>query len=224
VREILVYPRRINSPDITDALGSYLGDISAARFLIRDPIITMGIREYTGREPMREIHWMQSAKRGSLMIREFDYTRELSAAVIFPVDDIEAGETELLDLSCSYVRAVCETLVSQGVNVSFYTNGYLPAKMDKGVWNTEASAGRMRGLLEGLGRLTCFSKCKSAALITHAALKSGTDNAFIIVLPKNDTENGAALEKEIAGLRSYTGQEVLTLYVSPEENEGAVLT
>ena len=47
------------------ALGGELGMISVRRFLYDDPTMVLGYRDYSGREPLKQISWNQSAKAGS---------------------------------------------------------------------------------------------------------------------------------------------------------------
>ena len=206
-REVVVYPERLSAPDLSDALGRFYGDIAARRFLIRDPILTVGCREYTGREPMKEIHWLQSARRSELMVREFDYTRQLSASVILGVDEIEVKDEEGLDLCCSAVRSVCEKLADAGVSVSFFTNSRLMRIHGKEFWKCDVSAGHTGTLLEGLGRVTCYSKGTLNALLEFAMLNSDYDAAFVVVLPANDSRGAEAVNI----LRSKSGRETLLI-------------
>ena len=204
-REIVVYPERLDSPDLSDALGRFYGDIAARRFLIRDPILTVGCREYTGREPMKEIHWLQSARRNELMVREFDYTRQLSACVILAVDEINQKDEDCLDECCSAARSVCESFVASGVSVSFFTNSILMRISEKGLWKCEASPGSTSTLLEGLGRVTSSSRGGLYALLEYALLNSDYDAAFVIILPAGDARGDEAINF----IRKKSGREAL---------------
>ena len=204
-REVVVYPERLESPDLSDALGRFYGDIAARRFLIRDPVLTIGCREYTGREPMKEIHWLQSARRNELMVREFDYTRQLSACVILGVDGIDPKDEDALDNCCSAARSVCESFVDAGVSVSFFTNSLLTRINEKGLWKCEASPGHMGTLLESLGRVTSSSRGGLFALLEYALLNSDYDAAFVIVLPAGDLRGDEA----ISFIRKKSGREAL---------------
>jgi hypothetical protein len=206
-REIVVYPKRFVDTGLTDTLGSFCGDIAAKRFLIRDPILTAGSREYTGREPMKEIHWPQSAHRGQLMVREFEYNRQLSACVVLSVEGISYLYDEEIDRCCEVARTICETLVEKGVFVKFFTNSRLRSKEEKDVWKCEVTEGRTGGLLEVLGRATGKSCCTIEALLEFAHHESSHDSAYIIVVPSGD-KNG---EEAANRLRKNTGQEVLII-------------
>ena len=208
-REIVVYPERLYSPDLSEALGRFFGDMAAKRFLIRDPILTVGCREYTGREPMKEIHWLQSAHRNELMVREFDYTRQLSASVIMGVDRIDPADEDGLDLCCSAARSVCESLTDNGVSVNFFTNSHLKRINERELWRCEVSSRHKNSLLEGLGRVSGYAKGSLDALFEFALKNSEYDAAFIIILPASDDRGDETADV----LRKKSGRETLLIHM-----------
>ena len=205
--EIVIYPERHDYPDLTDALGRYCGDVASRRFLIRDPILTVGCREYTGREPMRDIHWLQSAHKGELMVREFDYTRQLSACVLLGIDGAGLPDDDELDKCCAVARSVCETLVERGVAVDFFTNALLKRRSGREVWRSKAAPGHTGGLLEGLGRVSSYACCSLERLLEYALRESEFDAAFILILPAGEKRSGELVNR----MRNNTNQEVLLI-------------
>ena len=216
-QDIVVYPCRFESPGITDALGRFCGDVASKRFLIRDPILTVGCREYTGREPMKEIHWLASAHRGELMVREFDYNRQLSVSVIMSVEGTNPWDEEELDDSCSVARTVCEALVGAGAAVNFFTNARLKRKDDKEVWKCTVSSEHMGELLEGLGRASSYACGSLEKLLKFALHESNFDAAFVVILPEKDTRGGEA----VSLLRSNTGQDAMLVQTDSLRWSGA---
>jgi len=204
-QEIVVYPERSGSRALTDTLAKFTGDVAAKRHLIRDPILTVGCREYTGREPMKEIHWLKSAARGELVVREFDYNRQISVSVILNVEGLNLLDFDGLDECCSAARAVCETLVESGVAIRFFTNSRLTRKFNKTVWKCEVSSRHTRELLEGLGRASAHYCGSLDKLLDYSLRESDFDSAFIVILPEGDLRGKEALHK----LRSNTGAEAL---------------
>ena len=215
-RKIIVYPRALENADLNDALGSYCGDLIAQRWLIRDPILTLGVREYTGNEPMNTISWSQTARRGELTVREFDYTRSLSCCVIFCTNGASAAEPELLDVCCSAVRTVCETLIAHGVEPALYSNAMLVGYYDGRIRKYSASAGRMQDVLEALARTTPVAVCPVSNLVGECLREQTDTAAYLLVAPNRDAETEAAAEV----LRSRTGAGVMLL--TGEELGGGV--
>jgi hypothetical protein len=204
--EIVVYPEVLDNPALSETLSSFCGDITARRFLIRDPILTAGAREYTGREPMKEIHWLQSARRGDLMVREFEYSRQPAACVVLNVEGVGSEDADM-DKLCSVTRAVCQALVNTGASVSFYTNSWLRRKGRCDVWKCEASPLYMGMLLEGLGRATSSAAVTADRLMQQALRESDPDAAFIVVMSAKDISGAQLVEV----LRRKTGREFLLI-------------
>ena len=193
-RTVLVYPPRLENAVLSEALGSYCGELTARRWLLRDPILTMSVREYTGHEPMHTISWSQTARRGELTVREFDYTRSLNCRILLLVHGLAASEDDLLDRCCSTVRTVCESLITAGVEAQVYTNASLVGYPSQPFRYVTASSGREEDLLEVLARIT-VTPCSSASVLAEACLASHDDSAaYVLVTPHNDEEARAALE------------------------------
>ncbi len=192
--EVLVYPKPLDSSQLHDALGSYCGDMIARRHLIRDPIITMGVREYTGREPMKTISWTQSARRGELMVREFDFTRDLSCTVLLATNGIGPMDSVTLDKCCSAARTVCESLTERGVNIDLYTNAPLWGFSGRRVWSCNAGPGHHGDMLETLARVYAASRCPAQELASIAVRAAGSGAAFVLIAPYDNDQMQAALK------------------------------
>ena len=183
--EVLIYPKALDSAPLREALGTYCGDTIARRHLIRDPIITMGIREYSGREPMKTISWTQSARRGQLMVREFDYTRDLSCTVLLACDGLTPSTIPVLDRCCSIARTVCQELTDRGVNVELYTNAPLWGYSNHGIWSCSASPGNLDDVLVTLARLFAASRCTAQELASICSQAAERTTAFILIAAEN---------------------------------------
>lgn len=191
--EVLVYPPEMDSAPLRDALGSYCGELIARRHLIRDPILTVGVREYSGREAMKTISWSQSARRGQLMVREFDYTRDLSCTVMLAIDGIAPKDTETIDRCCAIARTVCQELTDRGIHTELYTNGPLWGYANQGVWSCSASNGYMGDVLETLARVYAMMRCPAPEMATLCAQSTDENNAFILIAcSENDSVRVAA--------------------------------
>ena len=189
---LLVYPRRLESPALAEAVGNDCGAMSARRWLLRDPVLTLGVREYTGTEPMRTISWSQTARRGELMVREFDYTRTLNCAVLLSVSGLGADEDALLDRCCGAARTVCETLIAHGVEARLYTNAALTGYRSEPWRSASASAGREMDLLDILARVTSVP-CSDPVVLARAALSGADALAYLLIVPHADAGAEAAM-------------------------------
>lgn len=77
---VLPLPAEIDCGDLSK--DTFIGDITVRRFILPDPFVISGAREYTGREPMNRIHWAQTARVGKPMVYSSEFTTERSVLVI----------------------------------------------------------------------------------------------------------------------------------------------
>ena len=214
-RTLLVYPPRLESAALTQALGEYCGLLSAERWLIRDPVLILGVREYTGHEPMRTISWSQTARRGELTVREFDYTRSLNCRILLLISEKESEDCELLDRCCGAVRTICETLLEAGVEAQLFTNSALIGYPMRACRSVTAVKDREEDLLEVLARVT-DTPCSNAARLVEESLALQTDSAaYVLVAPHDNEEAQTALRL----LNAHTGMGALLVAVDTLEVE-----
>lgn len=210
-RELVVLPRKAEDLNLEVTLGGFMGDISVKRFIIEDPILTLGFREYTGREPMRSISWVQSAHRNSLMVKNYDHTAEPSVCILLNTEC--TGNTisfmeDTIERCFSIARTVCETLDARGIQYGFATNATVAGAT--GSWSVISDGlGRthLETILTGLGRATYAHTVPFSVLLKRSFLSAGTARAYIIITP----EISAEYEHDIARLRESSGQNVLII-------------
>ncbi len=199
---IMIFPKRWESEAMEAALGSYCGELQSERWLIRDPILTMGLRDYTGMEPMKAISWSQSARRDELTVREFDYTREISCAVLLNTFGAWLREGDA-DLCCSMARTVCEELSDAGISVEFFTNAALTGLNYEGYWSVSAGKDRLEEIWEVLARVepSYYTVGQLAADVCEKLEAAG---GFIMITPRYDRETAEAVSAVEArfGIRS----------------------
>ncbi len=190
---LVVYPQRLESAALSEALGSYCGDIIAQRWLLRDPVLTLGVREYTGSEPMHTISWSQTARRGELTVREFDFTRSLNCRILLLVNGLKSDEDALLDRCCGAARTVCETLISLGVEAQLFTNAALAGYPNQRYREVSAALNREEDLLDVLARVT-YKSCSTAEYLAAECAAAQTDTAaYVVIAPRTDEQTLGAV-------------------------------
>lgn len=190
-QELVVMPERSEDLKMLQALGGFLGDISVRRFILEDPILTIGFRDYTGREPMKSISWTRTAMTGSLQVKLFDHTAEQNVVVLL---NVEGGSEQDLEECFRLTRSVCEELERKKIPYAFRTNGNLPGPVGK-VFSLAAGLGgsHLSTILYGLGKAddTCF---QSLGYLVEQTMKHRKQNeAYIIITPELDLQGKAAI-------------------------------
>ncbi len=216
--EIVVCPARWEDPSLPQLLGGFLGDRSVNRFIMEDPVLTLGFREYTGREPMKSISWLQSARAGQLMVKNYDHTLELTATVLLNVQTKKKDplREEKLEQCFSIARSVCETLEEKHIPYRFVSNIVTAGAVSR--WSNVADglgSAHLSTILEGLGRATYDCVRPFAVTLAQTSRTAEQGRTHILILPDRDP----GLEREIRLLEQRTGTPALILTASPGEKE-----
>jgi len=181
--EVVVYPREIASDDFEETFGGFLGDFSVRRFLIEDPVLTVGFREYTGREPLKAISWHQSARQSRMMVKNYDYTTEPSLTVLLNVECYSEDKDPLLEDCFSITHTVCRILEERGVKYDFYTNATTAGAFD--AWNYVGEGLGERHfltILEGLGRAS-YQQTEPFAMTLSRVEKGQGHRGLVVITP-----------------------------------------
>lgn len=182
IEEILAAPKRIEDKKLDEVLGGFLGDISVNRFIYEDPVLTAGYRQYSGREPMKNISWSQSARGNGLMVKKFDYTLEPAVSVIVNVDKVDYTKTSLIEKSYSLARTICEKLEQQGIKYDFYTNAFINGSIkDMSYIDEGLGSAHFNDVLECLARATYQSNESLERLIARVIRMSDMSVGRILI-------------------------------------------
>ncbi len=193
---MIVLPKRVDAPELQKAFGSFLGDMSAKRFIMEDPVLTLSFREYTGREPMKDISWSRSLRDGKLMVKQYDYTMELSVTVILNAEFSGEFDSDTFELTLSLARGVCEQLEKKKISYNFRTN--LTSSGISGEWtNTADGLGyqHLMAILEGLGCASQYTAMSFPALIESAVSRAETARAHVLITPDMSEDNRRIIKK-----------------------------
>ncbi len=209
-QEVVVIPASVTSLNLEKALGDYLGETSVNRFILEDPVLSIGFREYTGREPMRAISWTQTARFGRVMVKNYDHTLDQSMTVLLNVKTPQYTEESdaLVEQCFSLVRAVCEQLEEQQVKYKFSTNASISGFAGSWADISEGLGPRhFQTVMEGLGRATTLATESFSNILDRAYRQAERGRSFIIVTPQEDEDWLPELRK----LRELSAAPVLIL-------------
>ena len=210
-KEVIVYPRPIESAKLQHILGGFMGDISVRRFIMEDPILTVGTREYTGREPLKQISWKHTARTTEMMVKQFDYTTEMVVTVFLDVSAVK-GKTLTPDQfeNCySLTRTVCEYFDKQKIPFSFLTNTYLEGVETQPKYSLQnLGPSHLRTILEQLGRAGHGTREAYETVVDQLATHQDRNRSTIIITPQRDTFKSQFAQK----IRQQTTGTLLFIY------------
>ena len=186
-----------DAPDIS-ALGGLMGDVSVRRFIMEDPSLVLGFREYTGLEPFKAISWLQTAKTGELTVKRHDFTVDNHVAVLADVEDADGRTAERC---LSLLRTACDELETLRVPYSLLSNGDL--------FDTPRGSGRMHsfGIQRRIG-VCKYVKFKPFSDVVDRCLAEGSGMSGAIVVVTRLDEN---TEAELRRISESSGAAVCVL-------------
>lgn len=189
LQELVVLPKSLNIAESLVAYGDYNGDISVKRWIIDDPLMTIGIREYTGREPQKYIHWNSSLRYGKLMVKNFDFTTDNNVMLILNIESSKPFwadiNKESIEESISLSRGVIEEFEKEKVPYGFVTNSqingfnYGESLIYPGIGTTHLDY-----ILETLGRVSYNIHYSFEELIEKQMRKNEKHTTYIVITPK----------------------------------------
>ena len=183
-REVVVAPESYEAEDVKQVLGKFLGEYSVRRFIYEDPVLTVGFRDYSGREPMKMISWKQSAQRQRLMVKEYDHTIEPVLSVLVNVETSTEEAGAMIEKTYSIARSVCSNLEAKGISYDFYSNAQISGgSADKHMIPDGLGARHFAKVMEVLGRGMQIHAFSHTQLLQLARKTGGSERGLIIITP-----------------------------------------
>lgn len=211
-QDMVVLPRAIDLENAILPYGDYNGDFSVRRWIIEDPVLTAGIREYTGSEPLKTIHWLSSLKSGRLMVKKFDYTADNTVMVVLNTECSKpfwAGiEGEKIEKCISMARSVIEQFEEAGIPYGLSSDAYFDGIGGGGSIDAAGfGTAHYYNVLESLGRLDYNIRMPFEELLSDLAKDAGSYTTFVIITP-------SVLEPYIDSINSLGEQAVRVVLIS----------
>lgn len=186
--EVVVPPRAADLTRELTPLGDYYGDFSVRRWMIDDPVLTVGVREYTGVEPLKTIHWPSSLRSGRLMVRQFDYTSDNTVMVVLNTECVKpaynGADGKAIEWCLSAARGVVEQLEEAGIPYGFAADSSYAGDFEA----TESAApgygaAHYANILESLGRVTYYIDMPFEKLLEELQKGMGRYTTFVLITP-----------------------------------------
>lgn len=156
---LTVYPAIIDFEKMFMPANYLQGDFIVKRWVVDDPFMVAGTREYTPRDSMNRIHWSATARAGKLMVKKNDFTSQPGLTVILNIQSIdneyqETVDKDLIELGIKVAATMFDKALKNGIPVRFATNGGISSDPDNMIFTNE-SGGRehIRELMNILAQL-----------------------------------------------------------------------
>jgi uncharacterized protein (DUF58 family) len=165
---LIIFPRLLPLADLNLAPVRPIGDLRA-RQLVRDPLRTVGVRDYHPDDPLKDVHWSATARVGSLQTRVYETTAERSLAIFLDLDTFAHYWEGIDPLQVERVISAAATLarhaVDEGYAIGLYVNG-APAEQERlARMPPSRSPAQLGRIMEALATLTPLSLMPVARLL-----------------------------------------------------------
>lgn len=200
---ISVYPRLLGAAEVPLPSSRWQGDLLVKRWIMPDPFLIAGIREYQAGDAQRDVHWAATARTGRLQVKAHDYTSSPRLLVVLNVQmaeqqwsDLMDYEQDLIEYGISLAATLCVRALKAGLEAGFAANA--PTERDGRESTTllpARYAGREEDILEVLARLEVRRTRNFYTFLEELSRLSGYD---ILILSAYDS---ALIQERIRLLR-----------------------
>ena len=206
---IVIYPKRIENDAFLKSFSNAMEEIARKKQLLEDTISVCGYDPYTGREPMRQISWTQSAVRRELIVKRFDPVWKQSVRIVLDVQFHGEPEYNQLrrELCFSIARTVCEELEQQQIGYRLITNAALSSGIS--CFQSEGGmGGSYRKILYALGAAKGDAVCSLHETMSIACADTARQELIVLIAARQDEK----VAREVAKAKAYAGAQIVTLF------------
>ncbi len=216
-----VYPALLDFAKIEPLYSRWQGEAQVRRWIMPDPFLVAGIRDYRPGDGMRDIHWRASARMDKLQVKVRDFTAEAKLLVLLNVqlsaaqwDNLMEYEQAAVERDIRVAATLCMRALRDGLEAGFGANACLMGEkgMRRGVMvypNNGADQGEL--LLETMARMLVYRELSFPTFLDSLGALTGVD---IVMITRYMDE---AIEEKCARLRAMGN----TVSVLPVDDEGS---
>lgn len=183
---LVVYPEILKLEELLVPVNLMQGETVVRRWIVDDPFIVAGVREYQPTDPSGRIHWSATAKEGRLMVKKNEFTSQMSATIILNMQSTMYEYNSVMDRDAAefgikVAATLLDRALAEGSPVRLCTNGCTVDEAGMAI-NSEEAAGRehVEGLLRTLACLALKSVKDIETLLEE--LKGGIERSSIILV------------------------------------------
>ena len=125
--ELIVYPKPVLPEEWDLPAHGWMGEAIVRRWIVDDPFLIAGTREYMSGDPLKAINWKASARTGRLQVHKRDYSADRRLMIVLNVEDHEgmwnvATDEALVEYGLSLAAGMARHAVENGLEAGFAAN------------------------------------------------------------------------------------------------------
>lgn len=195
--EVYVFPRLLKFNELNLPSHSWQGDMVVRRWILEDPFVRAGVREYTSSDPMKNINWKATARSGILQVNQYEPTARHNLMIVLNVETSldqwsVPRDPERVEYGISVAATVLDYAFKNALEAGFACNGYLKEKEKEYVHiNPAAGIRHETVIMECLARLVVDRSITFHTLLERELERhpGNTDYLFITAVVSDEMEN-----------------------------------
>ncbi|SDB86669.1 Uncharacterized conserved protein, DUF58 family, contains vWF domain [Pelagirhabdus alkalitolerans] len=122
-----VYPQLLSYQDLTLPAQQFIGEQSVKRWIIDDPFLKVGTRDYQTTDPADRINWKASARAPKIQVNQHDHTADRDIVLLMNADQTEdiwlpIDDVDVFERLIQTTATIAHYLSSNGEGFGFGTN------------------------------------------------------------------------------------------------------
>src|SRR5699024_2401129 len=215
--EVIVYPNLAAIEDIPLPSHSWLGEMVVRRWIMEDPFLTAGVRDYEAGDALNTINWKATARTNQLQVTKNDFSADHYLMIYVNCNQtsdiwLPIVDEDLIEESLSYAASIAAFSISKGVSTGFGCNTYIGQKSNDTIRiEPENSQHQLTYIFETMAKLTIDAN-KSLTYFLQEDIDRKVSGKDILIIT---THVSAEMREQIETLKSM-GNAVETIIMASE--------
>ncbi|MFF2479506.1 DUF58 domain-containing protein [Paenibacillus sp. NPDC058071] len=157
--ELIVYPLPAEVPVHELPTSSWQGDRSVRRWIVEDPFVVTGARDYRPGDSYKQVNWKATARAGRLQVHQYDFTADRKLMIYLNGEDREGmwrdvTDEALIERGIEWAAGAAQTVLQEGMEAGFCTNLTVEGRVESTMVESRSGGGQLTELLETMAALT----------------------------------------------------------------------
>lgn len=185
--ELHVYPKIMSIQELPLPNHSWLGQLAVRRWIVEDPFLTAGVREYRSGDGYRGINWKATARMGTLQVHQRDYTADHRLMICLNIESSESMwksilNQEQIENGIRYAASVANYALANGIETGIMCNGrLLDGNKESIIIEPSTAADQLELLLLKMTRLV-MERVEPMFKLLGRAIEAGTTNMDYLII------------------------------------------
>lgn len=180
----IVHPKPDNLQNLLLESTNMNGEEIVRRWIIPDPILYSGTRQYTLGDSYKDIDWKATAKLGDVHVKKYDYTSDPSIIIFFDVSVYKSMfciDEEYVEKSIKIMASIINEVNKLNIPIGLSSNAFIKY-LNKDMIFPNTGEDHIRNLYDFLACLAPYNYKKIDYLINKYIVNClGTNNIILII-------------------------------------------